>query len=184
MARLLAAFTAGVLFVLLGSAAALGKEGVRARLDTPAALEAGPGETTTIAWTLSSVERGKRRPFSASGVFVRLLSASGGEPVKAVGTEGPLGRYAAEVTVPEGGIGRIRIGLEGMTIYPGGRTEDADVYFPVENDPLAAPAGAAGPGASRMSLIWLMAGGALLALGALVAVSRVRVPRPRSPRER
>jgi hypothetical protein len=155
----------------------VGKEGVRARLETPAALEAAPGQTTTIAWTLAwRDERGKRHPFGAGGVFVRLLSA-GGETVKAVGTEGPRGRFVADVAVPEGGIGEIEIGLEGTTMYADGRTQDADVYFPVDNNPLAAPAGDPGPGASQMSPIWLAAGGALVALVALLATRRALASR-------
>ncbi|MDQ3644706.1 MAG: hypothetical protein M3356_04265 [Actinomycetota bacterium] len=128
---------------------------------------------------MGSTERGGRHPFTALGVFVRLLSASGGEPVQAVGIEGPLGRYVANVTVPEGGVDAIQIGLEGTRTYPGGRTEDADVYFPLDNDPLARRAGTPAPGASQMSPIWLAAGGAIFALGGLLGTRRVFTSRRR-----
>lgn len=191
MSRSFTAFAAGVLCVLLGAPAAAGKEGVRARLETPAAVAAAPGQTTTIAWTLGSTEPGERHPFTASGVFVRLLSASGGEPVQAIGIEGPMGRYVANVTVPEGGIDSIKIGLQGTRMYPGGRTEDADVYFPLDNDPLARRAGTPAPGVSQMSPIWLAAGGAIFALGGLLGTRRVftsRLPdrdlaRPKPPKQ-
>lgn len=179
VSRFLTALAASLLCVLLGASVVVGKEGVRATLETPAAIDAAPGQTTTIAWTLRSIEGGERHPFTASGVFVRLLSASGGEPTKAVGTEGPLGRYVAEVTVPEGGISRIKFGLEGTRMYPGGRTEDADVYFPIDNDPLARPPGPPRPGASQMPPIWPAAGGALLALGGLLGTRRVLTSRRR-----
>src|SRR5687767_2498850 len=114
------------LCVLLAVPEALAKEGVRAKLDTAAPLHAKSGQTIRLAWSLSYSDRGVRRHFGASGVFVRLLSASGGRPVKVAGTGGRLGRYVAEVTVPEGGIGGIRIGLEG-TRFIGDRSEDADL---------------------------------------------------------
>ena len=124
MARLLFALFAGALCVLFAAPAAIGKEDVRATLDTPVPIEAA-GKTITVAWTLSYSDRGRSRPFGAGGVFVRLTSASGGAPVKTVGKEVARGRYVAEARVPEGGIGGISMGLEG-TRYIGGRAEDAD----------------------------------------------------------
>jgi hypothetical protein len=171
MSRLLTTLAAGALCVLVVVPAGIAKEGVRAKLDTPLPLQAEPGETIPIAWTLSYSDRGVRRQFGASGVFVRLLSASGARPVRASGIEGRFGHYVAKVTVPEGGIDGIRIGLEG-TRFIGGRAEDADVLFPIDNDPFAA-AGAAVPNArdSRSSApsaggghplsIWLMAAAGL-----------------------
>jgi hypothetical protein len=181
MSRFLIALAAGALFIFLAAPAAVSKEGVRARLDTPVPLEAAPGDTITIAWTLRPIERGERRPFGASGVFVRLLSASDGEPVKALGKADPPGRYA-EVTVPRGGIGGIRIGLEGIR-YIGGRTEDADVFFPIENNPFAAANAAAEKardsrtsrqtaGSGQPLAIWLALAGALAGIGAILIVRR------------
>jgi hypothetical protein len=112
MSRFLTALAVCALSILLVVPAAVGKEGVRARLDTPLPVGAAQGDTITIAWTLSSIERGGHRPFGASGVFVRLLSASNGKSVKAIGNGSSQGRYIAKVKVPEGGIGGIRIGLE------------------------------------------------------------------------
>jgi hypothetical protein len=183
MSRFLIALAAGTLFIFLAAPAAVSKEGVRARLDTPVPLEAAPGDKITIAWTLRSIERGQRRPFGASGVFVRLLSASDGEPVKALGKAGSHGGYVAEVTVPQGGIGGIRIGLEGIR-YIGGRTEDADVFFPIDNNPFAAADAAAGkardsrtsdptPGGGQTSATWLVVAGVFAGIGAILIVRRV-----------
>jgi len=142
MSRLLAALGAVTLagsLSLVGMApAAVGKEGVRARLVTPVPLAAAPGAKVTIVWTLSYDDRGHRRRFGAGGVFVRLLSASGGRSVDSLDTRGRRGRYSARVRVPRGGIGGIRIGLEG-TRYSKGRAEQADIFFPIVNSPFKTP---------------------------------------------
>src|SRR2546423_9045501 len=57
-------------------------------------------------------------------MFVRLLSATGGSPTTAF-TKTDAGRNTADVAVPAGGIGGIRIGLRGTT----------DIFFPLMNDP-------------------------------------------------
>jgi hypothetical protein len=168
---------------------AAGKEGVSARLDKPVRLEAASGATVRIAWTLTYRDGGANRPFGAGGVFVRLSSASGAAPTKAHGS-GPAGHYVAEVTVPEGGIGGIRFGLEGTRYVGGppgeGRAEDADVYFPLLNDPFDA----GDVGSSRTSesspqtadtnqepSIWLVVVGALGAAGLLLTVRRITLRR-------
>jgi hypothetical protein len=183
MSRVLVALIAGALCALLAVPAALGKEGVRAWLETPVPLAAPPGKTITIAWTLSYTERGKRRPFGAGAVFVRLLSASGEKPTKAHG-KGPTGRYVAKVTVPEGGIGGIEFGLEGTRYIGGppgrGQAEAADMYFPLDNDPLAAhgdaargsPTPARTADASWPVPIWLAALGVLGAFGVSLTARR------------
>jgi hypothetical protein len=162
--------------------AALAKEGVRARLDTPVSGSAVPGETIEIAWTLSYIEHGERRPFGATGVFVRLLSASGGDPAKAYGKEHGGGRYVAKAKVPAAGIAGIEIGLEG-TRSMGEITEYADVLFPVDNARLAMatatstrerPDPHAGPEErpSNVSAVWLVPTGGLAVLGAVVVARR------------
>jgi hypothetical protein len=187
MRRLVTALVAGALCVLLAAPAAVGKENVRARIDSAVPLHAAPGKQIRIAWTLSFTERGSRHPFGASGVFVRLLSSSGGEPVKAPGHKRATGGFVAEVTVPEGGIRRITIGLEGIRLI-GGRSENADVLFPVDNDPFAAADRAAkhardsrssapSPSGDQPLPIWLAAAGALAVLGAGIALNRTVLSR-------
>lgn len=99
--------------------------------------------------------------------------------MKRVGKEIARGRYVAEATVPEGGIGGISIGLEGVR-HIGGRTEDADVLFPLDNDPFAVAADGTGEGDSLP--FWLAAAGALAALGAMLAIPRALRSRRRSRR--
>jgi hypothetical protein len=158
--------------LLAAGPAAVGKENVGARLLTPLRLDAAPGEKVTVKWALAGAdEQGRRQPFNAIGVFVRLLSASGGRPTIGFATPDahPQGRYDARVAVPEGGIGGVQIGLRGST----------DVLFPLENDPFAAPARGVAAGREappgRPSPAWLVPAGALALLGLLgVALWRAR----------
>jgi hypothetical protein len=116
---------------------AAGKEGVEATLATDVPLDVEPGTQLRIAWTLTYAEGDMRgRPFGASGVFVRLLSASGAraEGVAPIGAYAG-GEYAATVVVPEGGIGDVEIGLRGWTGGAGG-TRRSDLLFPITNDPV------------------------------------------------
>ena len=137
---------------------ALAKGEVEATLKTRIPPNAFPGEQLTIAWKLVAAdEDGKRRPFGAGGVFIKLLSASGGRATVAFaeGDGGRTGNFRASVIVPEGGIGGILIGLRGLASGPAG-SRTSDLYFPVKNNPLpaAAPAerevsGEAPPSRSR-----------------------------------
>jgi hypothetical protein len=71
---------AGSLLLATGPAA-LDKDNVTARLLSPLRLDAAPGEQLTVVWALAGTdEHGRRQPFNAIGVFVRLQSASGGRP--------------------------------------------------------------------------------------------------------
>ena len=130
---------AAVLLALVGAAVlagpAVAKEDVQATLLTPVQLDATPGEEITVAWTLVSIDdQGKQRPFGASGVYIRLSSAVDGEPTIGAAA-GDEGRYEATVLVPEGGIGSIKIGLQGWMSDPTG-THRSDVFFPIANNPL------------------------------------------------
>jgi hypothetical protein len=150
--------------LLAAPPAAVGKEKVTARLLTPPRLDAAPGDRLTVVWALGEVdERGRREPFNAIGVFVRLLSASGGRSTTGFATPDahPQGRYEARVAVPEGGVGGVQIGLRGSS----------DMLFPLETDPFAAPAG----GEDRPGPAWLILAGALALLAAVgVVVWRAR----------
>jgi hypothetical protein len=144
--------------------AALGKENVTARLLNPLRLDAAPGGKITVVWALGGPdEQGRRQPFNAIGVFVRLQSASGGRPTVGFATPEahPQGRYDAQVAVPEGGVGGIQIGLGGSS--DGGAS---DTLFPLENDPFAAPA----RGVDRPVPTWLALAGVVALLGVLGAV--------------
>ena len=148
MTRSALLFSLAALVVLSAAAAALGKERVEATLKTRIPLSATPGEQLTVAWKLVAVdEDGKRRPFGAGGVFIKLLSASGGRATVAFaeGDRGETGTFRARPVVPEGGIGGILIGLRGIASGPTGSTT-SDVYFSVKNPP---PASATAPMEAR-----------------------------------
>jgi hypothetical protein len=167
--------------VALAATPAWGKEGVEATLQTSLPPNASPGDQLRVAWTLAyRDEQGKWRPFGASGVFIRLVSASGGKPTTAVsGDGGRTGAYEATVSVPEGGIGGISIGLHGTSSGAGG-TSAADLYFPVRNSPVpvvmeSAPAPSVPTPAARsadgFSALWIAA----LALTSLLAASGLAI---------
>jgi hypothetical protein len=155
----------------LAAVPAAGKEGVTARLVGRLPRDAGPGETVTVAWALAGPdEGGRRRPFNAIGVFVRLVSAGGGRATIGFATPDahPDGRYDARVAVPSGGIGGVQIGLRGEN-----DAGASDVLFPLENDPFAAPAGQARSGGRRPG--WpVPVGAAVLVLGAGVGLAGFR----------
>jgi hypothetical protein len=155
--------------LLAAGPVALGKENVTARLLTPLRLHAAPGEKLTVVWALAGAdEHGQRQPFNAIGVFVRLLSASGGRATVGFATPDahPQGRYDAQVAVPKGGIGGIQIGLGGASDVGVGET-----LFPLENDPFAAP----DRGVDKPFPTWPTLAGALALLGVLgIVVWRAR----------
>jgi hypothetical protein len=143
-----------LVLVALGAAAlvtalpASAKEDVRATLTTGLPLDAPAGTQLTVAWSLFSVdENGERRPFGANGVFVRLLSASGGASTEGVAPVGAhaAGEYEATVAVPEGGIRAVEIGLAGWVGDAQG-TRRSDLIFPITNDPIPSAPPIASPG--------------------------------------
>jgi hypothetical protein len=115
------------------------KEGAHARLTTRLPLAATPGSMIRVQWTVNTRDDDGRRPFGASGMFVRLLSRTGAPPTTGFAdrTMHTRGRYAADVRVPSGGIGGIRMGLRGWNNLGG----TGDLIFPLENDPFASPGG-------------------------------------------
>jgi hypothetical protein len=124
---------AGCLVALVAAGSAQTKGGSRARLTTAVALNAPPGTAIQVGWTVTVPgENGSRRPFAARNMFVRLLSRTGAPATTGFSRQhGMTGRYAAEVRVPQGGIGGIRFGLRGTT----------DITFPLENDPFRSRGG-------------------------------------------
>jgi hypothetical protein len=122
---------------------AAGKEGVEATLLTRIPLDAPAGTRLAVAWRLTYLDHGRRRPFGAGGVFVRLTSAAGAGAE--TGFASGDGDYRATVVVPKGGIGDVQIGLQGWTSGPGGERE-SNLLFPITNDPL--------PGAAQSHAGW------------------------------
>src|SRR5262249_38106108 len=116
---------------------AAAKEGVTATLRSGIPLDAPAGTQLTVRGTLvARDEDGSRRPFSAEGLFVRLLSKTGaGATVGFASSAGLDGSRSATVVVPKGGIRDVQLGLRGFTSGATG-VHDADVLFPITNDPL------------------------------------------------
>ena len=172
------ALLAAAAAALLAAVPAVAKQGVRATLNGTVPLDASPGTHVRVAWTLTYVdEHGRKRPFGAGAVYVRLLSSTGAGAQTAYAAPGAHeeGRYTASVVVPEGGIRDIQIALHGFTSGANG-TRNADVRFPITNDPLPGVApvktrATAGDGAR-----WIAGAviGAALFAAALLAASAVR----------
>ena len=89
---------------------------VEARVLTPISRDAEPGSRVTVAWTLTHVEGGKRRPLGAGYVLARLVGPNGRRTPSAYGvhTLRP-GGYRARLRVPRGGARRLEIGVMGST---------------------------------------------------------------------
>ena len=140
-----------------------------------------------MEWKLTYLDDdGKRKPFGAGDVFVRLVSASGAAATEGFDSRGahPRGEYAATVIVPEGGVGRVEIGLRGWATGPG-RTRRADVLFPITEaymsfSPPVQPGRVVEPsGGGSTAWIVLVALASLLAVCALsVAVARRKRAEP------
>ena len=168
-------------FIVVAAAAlaaalpAVGKEGVKATLTTHVPLDAPAGTRLEVAWKLSGVdEKGVRYPFGAAGVFVRLVSASGAPATTGYSSgSGPTGSYVTTVVVPEGGIADLRIGLRGFTSGVTGYRQ-ADVLFPITNDPLPGPARVMTAGGSGSKTWIAVIGAAALCAVALLGLALVR----------
>ena len=156
-----------------------------------------PGTRIEVGWRLFYIgEDGRRRPFGASGVFVRLESASGDAAREAFSRDDGHGKgeYEASVVVPAGGIGDVEIGLMGWQSDAAG-TRRADMLFPITNEPRPAaapivvpvadgpsPAEAPSEEASgRTGVLVASALGALAALAVALAVRRRRGALERGP---
>jgi hypothetical protein len=117
---------------LVAAGSVWAKEGAVARLTTALPLDAAPGTTIRVGWTVDVPDgSGGREPFGAGGMFVRLLGRAGGPSATGL-ADGADGPYAATVDVPADGIGGVRAGLRGTT----------DVLFPLANNPFRSPGGA------------------------------------------
>jgi hypothetical protein len=130
------ALLGALLVAAVMATAAPAKEGAVARLTTQLPLRAAPGTMIRVGWTVTVPDgHGHRRGFGAEGMFVRLLSRTGARPTTADGraSSTAVGRYWARIVVPKGGMGGIRFGLRGWNDHG-----EADVFFPLQNDPFKA----------------------------------------------
>jgi hypothetical protein len=160
--------------VVVAASPAPAKEGVEAAFTADIPLDAPPGTTLDVAWTLTFLDDdGRRRPFNAEGVFVRLLSTTNGPPETAFAQAGAhaTGEYEATVVVPEGGIGAVQVGIRG-----GANGQPSDLLFPIAGDPSPEGTGPAAPLPGRPASEPPGAGaGAALAAAAAAAAFAVAV---------
>jgi hypothetical protein len=121
----------GVVVVALAVALpAAAKEGAQAHLLAPVPVHAVPGQVISIRWTVDVPgAKGTRVPFSAIGMFVRLLGTNGAfTNATAPQLEGPP--YTVRIRVPRGGVRHIRFGLMGRSCGPSG-CSPSPAYFPL-----------------------------------------------------
>ena len=187
----------GLLLSGAAIASAKGEDAV-VTLDAPLPVDAPPGSTVRIAWSVDIATDSGSLPFNAEGVFVRLAPASG-EPVHITARQDRPGHYVATVQVPAGGLGKVLFGLRGQACTADGACAPSDEYFrvgsetggfaapiarpavpraPVAQDPVAQapvpPANAVGAG---FDMTWLPV--ATLAVLGLVAVGLLALNRRR-----
>jgi hypothetical protein len=120
---------------LAAAAPAAAKEGAQAHLLKPLPTHANPGTVITVKWTVDTPRaNGKRIPFAATGMFVKLVGASGASTTATARQQhGPP--YSAQIRIPTGGIRSIQIGLHGWAFTPTGK-HAAPELFPITNNPL------------------------------------------------
>lgn len=114
---------------VLAAPVASAKEGAQAHL--LASLPAHPraGSLITIRWSVDVPgTQGKRRPFGAIGMFVRLLGRSGAATSETAPQYEPP--YHVSIRVPAGGIRSIRFGLMGTSCGPSG-CKPSPMFFPL-----------------------------------------------------
>jgi hypothetical protein len=168
----------GAVAVCALAAGASAKEGFVATLTSPIPADARPGTTLYVAWTISRPAAHGAMPFNATDVFVRLRNADGaaseGYATFKAHTDGA---YRAQVTVPSGGISSVEIGVAGTRTYSSGKSERADLLFPITNPPALAGSGSGSGGIGTLTwLVPLLAGAAVVAL--VVLAARRRIARP------
>jgi len=131
MSRLLVVFALVALTAsVLGATPTAAKEGVVARVLTPIPRNSDSGTKLRVVWTLSFVEDGQRRLFTAEGVFIRLFGPDGSRSRRVYAFQPTPGRYRATVTVPRGGVRKVVVGLMGTACDPAG-CRPAPALFPI-----------------------------------------------------
>lgn len=123
----------------------LAKEGAEAKLDTALPRDAEPGSTIKVGWSVFSIDGDETNPIYGSPVYIRLVGPDGTSVTEVMGTEMPQGsgHYTASIQVPEGGIGKVIVGMVGESCVQGGACQRSDMIFPLTDDPLVSGAGPA-----------------------------------------
>ena len=111
------------------------KDGVVATIHTRISSTAIAGSNIDIGLSLHVEDTGE--PFTACGIFVRLISSTGHSNESfADCVTGDDGLLHTAATIPEGGVARIEVGIAGTMTFPDGRSKRSDLLFPLANDPI------------------------------------------------
>lgn len=170
----------------LAAVPAMAKEGFEAQLDAPLSLDTSPGTTIEVGFRVARIDASGSHPMVGSPVVVRLVPPGGGQPVEASGAERPSGsgHYIASITVPEGGIAEVVVGLRSESCDAAG-CQRSDVLFPLTDDALvlgvpstASTAASVGVGAALVPISAIATAIALAAGLATVIAGRHRSPDP------
>jgi hypothetical protein len=125
------------LLALAAATGAIAKDDAIVTLDASLPSDPEPGSQITIGWTVEVAgESGEMVPFNAEAMFIRLIPASG-DPVEALGRQGPPGHYVATMTVPDGGIRDVEAGLRGESCS-GGTCQRSDILFAIDESAIPA----------------------------------------------
>jgi hypothetical protein len=118
-----------VAVAVLVAPAASAKEGAQAHLLAPLPAHPLVGSLISVRWSVDVPgAQGKRRPFGAIGMFVRLLGRGGASTSATAPQYEPP--YHVRVRVPAGGIRSIRFGLMGTSCGPSG-CKPSPILFPL-----------------------------------------------------
>jgi hypothetical protein len=130
MRELAARLLGAVVVALVLAVPAAAKEGAQAHLLSHLPRQAAPGSFVSIRWSVDVPgTNGRRVPFGAIGMFVRLRGIGGAQTsATASQKEGPP--YSVRIRVPRGGIHAIRFGLMGTGCDPAG-CRPSPIYFPL-----------------------------------------------------
>lgn len=162
--RAAACVAVAVVAICAFATAASAKEGFKATLTSAIPADANPGSTIAIAWT---VKNAAGDGFNASTMFVRLRGKGGATESFATANAHTDGAYDASVTVPEGGISAVEIGVAGTRSDASGSAR-SDYLFPISNPPDLA-SGGSGSGTGTLTwLLPLLGGVAVVAIVALL----------------
>ena len=175
----------GALFALAVVAPAAAKEGALAELDAGIPRDAEPGSQLEVGWRAWTPDGSTEHPLMGSPLFIRLTSADGSERVEVSGREDPAGsgHYLATVTIPQGGVSLVEIGLRGESCANGSCSR-SDMILELPDEQRLPGLAAAGSASSSMAPSALGPGFlAAAALGLLgIALATLAVRARRAPR--
>lgn len=123
------ALLVAVVAAALTASTALAKEGAQAHFLAPLPTHPRPGSLIIVSWSVDVPgAHGKRTPFGAVGMFVRLVARNGTFTSATAQQYQPP--YSARVRVPASGIASVRFGLEGTSCGPSG-CKPSPAFFPL-----------------------------------------------------